>query len=396
MPLWKQGAWRLERLIRQLEADEPTDRRRAVSKLVKFGATIIPRLVELMSEGTWRRRNAAALCLEQFGWKPSGESENLYYLIARWEIKNNYNQIASTSSPITEHVLPLLSDPWGSVREKALLLLKTDSTGLTITGILEAVERGDLSSMSVVQVLREKLNDSSAAERATELLLVRMSLPPKDLEHLTNLLGERFDQRFVPTLSDALKSKDANIRLFAARALHRLNWQPGTLEERLEFTIGKRDWTSFAVCFRENTLECLPVVVRLLCGVEHNRETSDYGWVREFDGGATFVAPRLPEYRSTLADGRGEIVHNPKTPAERDLFLPQGALRTIIRLGIPNTESALEEILNTVGDKYIAVDYLNCGNERLDKAAREWASQRNYKIIQLPHAEKFVRWGQCD
>lgn len=382
---------RLERLIQQLDADEPADRHRAVAKLTNVGTSLIPRLVTLMSEGTWRRRNAAALCLERLSWKPSGDTEYRFYLIARWEIRKHYEQLASASSPVTEYVLPLLSDPWESIREKALSLLETDTTGIASTGILEAVERGDLSGMSVVQVLQEKLNDVEAAERAIELLLIRKSVMPADLERLTKLLGERFDHRFIPSLSDDLRSNDANIRLFAARALHRLGWQPNTLEDRLRFTLGGREWTAFAVCFREKTVESLPIVVRLLKNVEHNRET--FGYSRESDDGRILEIP-VSEIRLTLADGKGQIIFNPMTRSVRDSFLPQGALRTIIQLGLPKTERALKDVLNAAGDKHIAVDYLNCGNKRLEMAARNWASQHNYEVFQLPQAEAIVRWGE--
>lgn len=64
----------------------------------------------------------------------------------------------------------------------------------------------------------------------------------------------------------------------------------------------------------------------------------------------------------------------------------------LIRIGQKGTESALVTALNTYGTKDMAVDYLNCGNATLEKAARGWASRHAYVVITMPGGGS-VTWG---
>jgi len=64
----------------------------------------------------------------------------------------------------------------------------------------------------------------------------------------------------------------------------------------------------------------------------------------------------------------------------------------LIRIGQKGTEEALVTALGKFGSKDMAVDYLNCGNAKLEKAARAWASKHGYTVITLPGGSS-VTWG---
>jgi HEAT repeat protein len=64
-----------------------------------------------------------------------------------------------------------------------------------------------------------------------------------------------------------------------------------------------------------------------------------------------------------------------------------------IRRGEPGTEDALIEALNKSGDKRLAEDMINSGNEKLSHAANEWASSHNYEIQYMP-GSKSTGWGE--
>jgi hypothetical protein len=66
----------------------------------------------------------------------------------------------------------------------------------------------------------------------------------------------------------------------------------------------------------------------------------------------------------------------------------------IIRIGQSNTERALVTALNTFGYEQMAVDYLNCGNATLDKAARAWAAKHGYVVYTTPGGGGQVTWGK--
>ena len=64
----------------------------------------------------------------------------------------------------------------------------------------------------------------------------------------------------------------------------------------------------------------------------------------------------------------------------------------LIRIGQDDTEDALVTALQKYGTKDMAVDYLNCGNAKLEKAARRWAAAHGYTVITLPGGAS-VTWG---
>ena len=65
-----------------------------------------------------------------------------------------------------------------------------------------------------------------------------------------------------------------------------------------------------------------------------------------------------------------------------------------IRLGRAGTEQILAHALNKHGDKDMALDYLNCGNEALDAAAREWAANHGYKVYTQEGVHGGPQWGE--
>jgi HEAT repeat protein len=75
-----------------------------------------------------------------------------------------------------------------------------------------------------------------------------------------------------------------------------------------------------------------------------------------------------------------------KSKSTRKVYYP------LIRIGQKGTEDALVTALGKYGYKDMAVDYLNCGNATLEKAARRWASRHGYTVITLPGGSS-VTWG---
>lgn len=65
-----------------------------------------------------------------------------------------------------------------------------------------------------------------------------------------------------------------------------------------------------------------------------------------------------------------------------------------IRLGQSGTEDTLTQALHAHGDKQMAVDYLNCGNERLETAAKQWAADNGYEVYTTEGSHYGPQWGE--
>ena len=65
-----------------------------------------------------------------------------------------------------------------------------------------------------------------------------------------------------------------------------------------------------------------------------------------------------------------------------------------IRLGQEGTEDVLTRALNAHGGKQMALDYLNCGNNKLDAAARDWAARHGYRVYMTSEFVSGPQWGE--
>jgi uncharacterized protein len=63
-----------------------------------------------------------------------------------------------------------------------------------------------------------------------------------------------------------------------------------------------------------------------------------------------------------------------------------------IRLGVAGSEDALIRALYANGNRSMAVDFLNCGNSRLEEAANVWARTNGYTITKQLGG-RYARWG---
>ena len=86
--------------------------------------------------------------------------------------------------------------------------------------------------------------------------------------------------------------------------------------------------------------------------------------------------------------GAAAVVDNPK-PTARDVV---SACHTYIRQGDASRIPELRYLLLNFGDKELAEDYLNCGNEQLADAAAEWGNAHGYRIG-TGYGSHRVQWG---
>ncbi len=67
---------------------------------------------------------------------------------------------------------------------------------------------------------------------------------------------------------------------------------------------------------------------------------------------------------------------------ERDLAVIRGAHQFYVSLGQPGSEDVLAESLDRYGDQAMAEYFLNCGDVKLEDAARLWGAKQRWKITQ--------------
>jgi len=62
-------------------------------------------------------------------------------------------------------------------------------------------------------------------------------------------------------------------------------------------------------------------------------------------------------------------------------------------IGDPKVVDDLVKALDEQGDKDMAETFLNSGNDKLEQAARDWASSNGYQTITIPAGSTPMHWG---
>jgi hypothetical protein len=109
---------------------------------------------------------------------------------------------------------------------------------------------------------------------------------------------------------------------------------------------------------------------------------------------------RDPIARKSAVEELGEIKDPRAVSAllaalmERETAAIAGAYTFFIERGEPGSEDALIETLGKTGNENMAQKFLNCGNTKLQQAARSWATSRGYRIFGIPSGGH-VEWGSA-
>ncbi len=78
---------------------------------------------------------------------------------------------------------------------------------------------------------------------------------------------------------------------------------------------------------------------------------------------------------------------------KKDIAVVKGAYSFFIKEGIAGTEDLLVTALNRSEDFLMGEAYLNCGNEKLVRAARYWAGEHGFTVNRSDYAPT-LRWGE--
>jgi len=78
---------------------------------------------------------------------------------------------------------------------------------------------------------------------------------------------------------------------------------------------------------------------------------------------------------------------------DENLEMIAGAHRFFIERGQKGSEAILIDALNQHGLADMAEDFLNCGNDLLEEAGRQWAARRGYDIMATPGRGDSPVWG---
>jgi HEAT repeat protein len=328
--LVKIGKPAVEPLIGCLKNDNPDVRANAARALGCLGdqRSVEALIICLMDQKSNVRRNTAE-ALEKLKWEPPNEQIGIAYLIA----KRDWRSVEILGKISVKPLIACLNDEDWNVRCSSAKLL------------------GELHDPSAVvpliAALKDKISDvrKSSAEalgnlgdlNAVDPLVVSLKDENWQVQQKTiEALGKLGDRRAIEALSSMLPEWFMDEKI--GEALERLGWKPKTDKEIVYFWICKND---------------------------KNNLNQNWSLVKEI----------LME----------DLLSREKSKIEKAAF-------TVIRLGKDEMVNDLIKAIEYEENAGMATVYLNCGNGRLEQAARDWAKRHNYMITTVPSTTEFV-WG---
>jgi len=79
---------------------------------------------------------------------------------------------------------------------------------------------------------------------------------------------------------------------------------------------------------------------------------------------------------------------------KHDMIIIASAISFFIKRGDTGSEDRLIEALDKFGNKEMAEQLLNCGNSKLNDAARKWGLNHGYAIDTRADVSGMIKWGE--
>jgi HEAT repeat protein len=305
-----------------------------------------------------------------------------------------------------------------SVVDALIAALKDKDTGVRMMAALSLGELKDTRAVEpLISVLgdpHDKMTHTFAADalgeikdpRAVGPLMAALTNPRNQtLGPYSNALG-KIGAPAVDPLFAALKDKNTDIRRAALAALGKTKDARATavLVAALDDPDSSvRNSASIALGELGDPRAVGPLIKSM--------KEDQVLWLREFDAqalgdiGAPTVEPLIavlnyPDGRSRrLAAGVLARIKDPRAVMallaalqQRNYTAIAGAYMFFVDRGEPGSEDALIEALNRSGSEQMAEYLLNCGNAKVEAAARVWAKRHN---PEMKHQISGVLWGSA-
>ena len=279
-----------------------------------------------------------------------------------WEVRDSAAKVlAKLGNAAFESVIASLRDEHGKVRLASVSALGDLGDKRAVEPLIACLRDRDKYARSAAAAALGKLGD----KRGVEPLIGYLKDHDEDARRsAVYALGDLGDHRALNPLIVCLKDESGSVREAAAASLARLGDMRALLE-RLS------DW---------NTKESAGNALKQLGWKPATNSELVYSWISNGDGTSLKA-----NWEMTTVVLLGDV-------RSRNQRKVEYAVYSFMSLGKDEIIRKLVDILNDEGHKEMAEIYLNCGHDRLAKAARSWASAHGYQISTRQGSANII-WG---
>ncbi|MFA5058670.1 MAG: HEAT repeat domain-containing protein, partial [Opitutaceae bacterium] len=343
--------------------------------------------------------------LDRLHYLPSDSDGKAAFFVLR----QSWDELVKLGAPALKPLLACLDDEDSGIRQRAAGALGKLGDRQAVEPLIKCLKDDDASVQQSAATALGLLGDRQAVDPLIDAFPNADPLVKQSIAEALGLLG---DAKAVDVLTGILKDEDAYLRQACAQALSKLKYRPAKTEDNIVYLIALQSWDEVAklgapaleplvACLADGSLEVrqgaiaalgqlgdqraieplagalpdwdlnadlVPVLEKL--GWKPASEAEEvYAWIGRKD--SEHLKAQWEKTRRVLLDDVGSGTH-------RKL---QNAVYSFLAIGEPKILDDLVRILDDQGDKDIGETYLNCGNGKLEQAARDWASRNGYTIL---------------
>ena len=159
---------RINKLIRTADTEDWKKRGEIKRLLIRIGKPAIPSLVSALQSPSWYVKNCASMALQEIGWIPSSDADEILFLIGKRNLDADGDRIIEFGPKAVEFLTPLLKDKSSWVRGKAASDLGKIGDRRATNPLIEALASPE--TVSAVANALADIGDSAAVEPLTRAL----------------------------------------------------------------------------------------------------------------------------------------------------------------------------------------------------------------------------------
>jgi HEAT repeat protein len=388
-----------------------------INALAELGKPAIQPLTERLKDTNVHVQEDAADVLNRLHFLPSNPEGKAAFFI----LLQSWDKLIELGAPAVAPLLGCLKDEDSSRRQGAALALGELGDKRAVDPLIACLQD---DSVDVKKNAAKSLGELGDKRAANPLITAFKNEDMETKKAAAEALGLLGSNEAVAPLADALKDDDAGLRQACAQALDKLHYQPEKVEDNITYLIALQAWDKVAkmgapafeplsACLSDQNTDVKQGAIEALGNLGDKRAIAPLSNVLpdwNLNGSLVSALEQLGWKPASDSEqvydwiGKKDSVHlKQQWEKTRKVLLDdvssgdrqkvQNAVYSFVALGDPKVVDDLVQALDDHGDQEMAETYLNCSNDRLEQAARDWASRNGYQTIAIPTGSTPMHWG---
>jgi HEAT repeat protein len=411
--------------MEELSGKDPTDEESSAGvnvhdslrdALAELGKPAIKPLAEYLKDKNVHVQEDAAMILDKLHYlPPDTEGKAAFFVLLQ-----SWDQLVGLGAPAVPPLLGCLKDEDAGRRQGAAEALGELGDKRAVDPLIACLQDDSMDVKKNAAKALAQLGDKRAVAPLIAVLKNDTTEVGLAAAEALGLLG---DSAAVPPLVASLTDQDAGLRQACAQALDKLHYHPGKVEDNITYLIALQAWDRVAklgapafeplsACLSDQNIDIRQGAIGALGDLGDKRAIAP-------------LRDALPDWNlnASLVTALEKLGWKPASDAEQiydwigkqdsshlkqgwektskvlledvssgDQRKVQNAVYSFMALGEPKVLDDLVQILDDHGDKDMAETFLNCGNDKLEQAANDWAKNNGYTITPIP-GSSHQSWG---